>query len=476
MDVPHGNLSCNSPYPVRHVTASRRYASGRKRARASIGRARSGGAEKKPTIQSVLSFSRSVQYQSQYPVRRVLHLQLPTGTVCRHRGGGLGFNPWGLEFSLELLVAQTKPGGGLSLGLPVYTVYILIYTRLVWNSIVTIDGAPGSGAGVNGSMSQDTTTSASVITVSVTTQIQQQCNHQGAATVELDPAYSISSLLHTARDALGVIDRPVHELAFIAAAHNQFLTAEDWLEGIPAWLTDGTLLELVLSPTVEVREVLDQLSADHTDDPEAREQKKRRVYWLRSRLLIWLWAEEFMAQDGLSVLFGLLESTASASSSSEVSTTARRSLNGGARVSIFTREGNAALQGYCLMALRQALCWQCGMTELCSSPGHVYLLFSLLYTGKLRVASTALELLFVCCSANLDSQPDPSGTESDSTFSTMLAAASAAGHANGEEPFAILVTHASCDDIEVKLNAITLMNCLISAATVAHSARPPASS
>ena len=25
MDLPHGNLSCNSPYPVRHVTASRRY-------------------------------------------------------------------------------------------------------------------------------------------------------------------------------------------------------------------------------------------------------------------------------------------------------------------------------------------------------------------------------------------------------------------------------------------------------------------
>ena len=109
------------------------------------------------------------------------------------------------------------------------------------------------------------------------------------------------------------------------------------------------------------------------------------------------------------------------------------------------------------MALRQALCWQCAMAQLCGSDRHALLLVSLLYSGRPRVISRALELLFVCCSAT------ESLEDATLTYATLRAAATAAAHAHNEAAWAVLVRHVSSGDLEVQLNAITLVNCLVSA-------------
>ena len=79
---------------------------------------------------------------------------------------------------------------------------------------------------------------------------------------------------------------------------------------------------------------------------------------------------------------------------------------------------------------------------------------------RVQVVARALELLFVCCSAVQCFEE-----ASTDTYTSMLAAATAAAHAHDEQPFAIVVAHLACDEIEVKLNALTLINCLLSAAS-----------
>lgn len=299
--------------------------------------------------------------------------------------------------------------------------------------------------------------------------------------LDLDADFSLATHVATACEQLDVKDRPSYEYTLLAPAPDgvaRYLSAEEWLDGVPEWLTDFHALELVLAPAVEVAEVLDQL-AEPSGDSDSREQKKRRVYWLRRRLLNYVWVEEFVAQNGLTVLLELLESTSCASANdgggdyNSRSTGSNGSSNGKVgggsaarsaigdgqpRASLFHGDsGASALQGYCLMALRQALCWQCAMAVLCGSDSHTYLLFSLLYSERPRVISRALELLFVCSSAT-ESLEDAS-----ITYATLHAAAVAAAHANDDKPFAILVLHVKSPDMDVQLSAITLINCLISA-------------
>ena len=273
---------------------------------------------------------------------------------------------------------------------------------------------------------------------------------------DLDASISLATQIGSACELLDIHDRPAQDCSLLAAP--RYLTAEDWLEGVPTWLMEGHVLELVPSPTVEVAQVLEQLTVE-AGGHDAMEQRKRRVFWMRQRLQIAVWAEEFVAQDGLAVLLELLESTLGTEADSapilSSGRTRQRSVN---RLSLEGGSGSSALQGYCLMALRQALCWQSAMTQLCSSPSHAYLLFLLLYSTRLRVISRALELLFVCCSATHSVQ------DSSITFSTVLAAAATAAHAHDEEPLAVLVRHVQSADMDVKLNALTLVNCLISAA------------
>jgi hypothetical protein len=226
--------------------------------------------------------------------------------------------------------------------------------------------------------------------------------------VDLDPNYSLRSHIETAHDAIGLETRPPEDYALLATFANRYLTAEDWLEGVPDWLGEGRILEIVPLAEIEVNEALELLLAeDHAkpdDDDESAGasllgRQMRLVFWMRKRLLLAQWAEEFIAQDGLSIL---LQVTA-------------------AGLAQQLAEGSA-LQAYGLQALRQALCWQSAMAQLCSSDEHAYLLFGLLYSDRPRVVSRALELVFVCCSAAGCVEG------SELTFSTTLAAAHATAH------------------------------------------------
>jgi hypothetical protein len=234
-----------------------------------------------------------------------------------------------------------------------------------------------------------------------------------SAELELDTAVSLSEHIRVACELLGLDERPADEVALLAPRSNFFLSAEVWLEdGIPPWLREGDELEVVTHPTLEVADVLEQLRADESADPDAREQKKRRVYWLRRRLMLGEWTEEFVAQDGLTVLLELLGAAASGVGAADVAGSAL----GSKRNLVATADGSA-LQGYCLLALRQALCWQCAMAQLCASPELAYVLCSLLYSPRLKTVSHALELLFVCCSAT-GSLPDSSVTCEPSRIGT----------------------------------------------------------
>jgi hypothetical protein len=83
--------------------------------------------------------------------------------------------------------------------------------------------------------------------------------------------------------------------------------------------------------------------------------------------------------------------------------------------------------------------------------------FSLLYSPTLKVASNALELLFVCCSARPTVE-----APSYNTYAAELAAATAAAHARDERPFEKVVAHLASGEIALKVNALTLLNCLLS--------------
>ena len=85
-------------------------------------------------------------------------------------------------------------------------------------------------------------------------------------------------------------------------------------------------------------------------------------------------------------------------------------------------------------------------------------LFRLTYSRHLKSISRALELLFVFCNF----------VDSRHSFTRVLSAASATARAHDEPPFAVLVRHLSSGDLDVKLNALTLINSLISCAPGRH--------
>lgn len=237
----------------------------------------------------------------------------------------------------------------------------------------------------------------------------------------LDGSKSLADQVDAACELLGATARSAADYVLLGRVveedRPEYLTAEMWLDGVPPWLEPGATLELVPQPSIEVREVLEQLSESDDDAREPadqREQRKRRVFWMRERLRIAAWTEEFVAQDGLALLLQLMQPSAASSAIGDASSGTRSSI----------ASGGGALQAYCLLALRQALCWQCAMAELCASAENVHLLFRLLYSGTLKVVSRALELLFVCASADVRSFNEHAAD----TYTTMLAAATAAAH------------------------------------------------
>ena len=104
--------------------------------------------------------------------------------------------------------------------------------------------------------------------------------------VSLDSAQSLAAQVAAFSARLGVENKKVEEYGLLAAWRPEYLTAELWLDGIPPWLAAGSSLELVPLPAFEVREVLEQLAEGEEapssgDAHEQREQRKRRVFWMR---------------------------------------------------------------------------------------------------------------------------------------------------------------------------------------------------
>ena len=224
--------------------------------------------------------------------------------------------------------------------------------------------------------------------------------------------------------------RPVGEYVLISPSRGAYLTAETWLAGGARWLEAGAELQLALAPAVEVRDQLQQLRSPEVE----RDAKKKLVFNLKKRLTAPEFSEEFIAQDGLAALLQLVNDEDAVA------------------------EHGSALQGYTLLALRQVLCWQSAMEQLCDSEGLMGSLFRLTYSRHLKSISRALELLFVFCYFD----------DSRHSFTRVLSAASATARAHDEPPFAVLVRHLSSGDLDVKLNALTLINSLISCAPGRH--------
>jgi len=224
--------------------------------------------------------------------------------------------------------------------------------------------------------------------------------------------------------------RPVGEYVLISPSRGAYLTAETWLAGGARWLEAGAELQLALAPAVEVRDQLQQLRSPEVE----RDAKKKLVFNLKKRLTAPEFSEEFIAQDGLAALLQLVNDEDAVA------------------------EHGSALQGYTLLALRQVLCWQSAMEQLCDSEGLMGSLFRLTYSRHLKSISRALELLFVFCNF----------VDSRHSFTRVLSAASATARAHDEPPFAVLVRHLSSGDLDVKLNALTLINSLISCAPGRH--------
>ena len=245
----------------------------------------------------------------------------------------------------------------------------------------------------------------------------------------LDPSLALGQQVEAVHAKLSEeeeLERPFGEMTLMSAKTREFLTALEWDEdAMPAWLTAGAELLYVVSPAAQVTELIEALKSMD------RESRKRTVFQLKGQLHSAQFSEEFIAQDGITTLLGILDE--------------------------YGEEGGALL-AYSLNALRQAMCWQLGMDQFCDSDENVQRLFSVLYYDHLKSTARALELLTVVCTV----------AEEDSIFGRVLAAAARCGRANDDPPFYILIRHLRCDDLDVKLNSLTLINALISAAEVGH--------
>ena len=269
--------------------------------------------------------------------------------------------------------------------------------------------------GVNGNPSQDNSTLQPISVV---------VSHDNEKVdFELNPLLSLGAQIEAVLCHLPSCEYIAEHCMLMSAEQQKYLTAEAWLAGdLPTWLVAGTKLVLAPTPEVAVRNLLSQLASNEVD----KDAKKRAVFELKRRLLDAQLGEEFVAQDGISVLLQLTNTEAAAGS---------------------------VLQGYCLVALRQALCWQTAMDQLGDSDEYVLLLFSLLYADRLKTIARALELLFVVCNSI-----------SSDIFRRVLAAASHCARAHDEPPFSVLVRHLDSEDLDVQLNAIILINSLIASA------------
>ena len=190
----------------------------------------------------------------------------------------------------------------------------------------------------------------------------------GKVHTDLDASVSLSDQILKIHAEVGDPDRPANECMLLAPWRGTYITAELWLEGLPTWLETEDArkhaLKLVVKPGLEVREILQELRGSRD-----RDAAKRLVFNLDAQLKVGLFAEEFVAQKGLTVLLELVNKE---DEDDEGAPTKQSS----------------ALVAYSLQSLRTALCWQSAMWQM----GHeeAYLLFELLYSTHAKVRACSL--------------------------------------------------------------------------------------
>jgi len=257
---------------------------------------------------------------------------------------------------------------------------------------------------------------------------------------ELHSSRSLAEQVEAIHKEVGDPERNAKDCALFYPWKNCYVTAESWLEGVPGWLDPEKDLKLALKPEVEVRELLAQLK--HGRD---KDLCKRLVFNLNilnvPGLQSGLFTEEFVAQNGLTILLELVNQE----NDDEDGVPTKQS---------------SALQGYCLQALRTALVWQSAMWQM--GQGEAFLLFELLYSTHAKVVRQALEILFVFLNAR---------EKASDSFRAILLAASASARSHDEPPLKVLVQHLNSGDLDLKLNSLTLINSLIHAAPTRHEQR-----
>ena len=127
-----------------------------------------------------------------------------------------------------------------------------------------------------------------------------------SVTFELDATASLADQVAELVSQLEATEHRVEEYILCSASQTAYLTAADWRSGVfPRWLGPNCEMLLVVSPQVEVRDLLAKLAAP--SDEVSTEEKKALVFALqKSKLLAPPSAEEFILQDGLPALLAII--------------------------------------------------------------------------------------------------------------------------------------------------------------------------
>lgn len=128
----------------------------------------------------------------------------------------------------------------------------------------------------------------------------------------LDPSVSLEGQIAEACEHLPDPAVAASATALLSPSRLVYLSDEEWP---PDWLEEGDAFQLVPSAATEVEAAITELRAFAADG--GRHEKglhsavahdKARVFWMRNRLQIGAWAEEFVAQDGSERTAASLES------------------------------------------------------------------------------------------------------------------------------------------------------------------------
>ena len=214
----------------------------------------------------------------------------------------------------------------------------------------------------------------------------------------------------------------------IWAPHGQFLTDEEWEQGLPqkqCWVVEGCTLQFKSSPAAATNSTLQRLRSGEDG------AVKQAVFELKTSMMEMHFAEVFIEQGGI-----------------------------GALLSIATESARPAAQTYALQALRTALCWEFGVQRLLRLQGAAKLV-RLVYSEHLKAVSVALELLATLCAR-------------EDGFKIVHGAALSVGRERGEQSYRRLCSLVGeCDDLDVKTSALLLINQLVRSAPDKKARRHP---